>query len=68
MLRKRKVTPVASRLDKYRTQAAECARLALRFSDEKIKSGYEELARSWSVLADRAETPGNKQPQEHEPA
>jgi hypothetical protein len=46
MLRKRKVTPVASRLDKYRTQAAECARLALRFSDEKIKSGYEELARS----------------------
>jgi hypothetical protein len=58
---------VASRLDKYRTQATECARLALRFSDEKIKLGYEELARSWSVLADRAEIQ-RKQSRERETA
>jgi hypothetical protein len=44
-------------LEEYRNKAATCARLALRFSDEKIKRGYEDLARAWKALADGAETP-----------
>jgi hypothetical protein len=58
---------VTSRLEKYRALAAECARLALRFSDEKIKRGYQELANSWNTLANDAERPC-KQSQDRETA
>jgi hypothetical protein len=47
-----------SRSDEFRAQAAECHRLANRCRD-LAKTQYEDLARQWLELAERAERQGS---------
>ena len=48
------ITAGQSRSAEYRAHAAECQGIADRWSD-LAKEQYEELARQWLVLAERAE-------------
>ena len=46
---------VVSRADEYRAQAAECLRHANQTRDPETKRQYEDLARQWQLMAERAE-------------
>jgi hypothetical protein len=46
---------VVLRADEYRAQAAECLRHANQARDPETKRQYEELARQWQLMAERAE-------------
>ena len=46
-----------SRQEEFRARAAECEELAKQARDPEVKRQYEDLARQWRELADRADRP-----------
>jgi len=46
---------VVSRTDEYRAQAAGCLKHAKETRDFEVKRQYEDLARQWLIMAERAE-------------